>query len=209
VAAVAVAATLLPSGGIDVGPTREAGSYALLCTPDRPTVCVAKVHARTLGDLRGPARQALAMLAAKVPGAPTKVVESYSWWSDPHRPPQPPDTVFIGFRVGAGGHLDPLDRARLMWNLLDGAGTWSCNNLKPDAQTRDDAARQAVAGWLMGSPPKWDYNENLSLALKAYDTLRSLSAAEQRARVVALRRAARACDGRDLLEILVGKQGGS
>jgi hypothetical protein len=209
VAAIMVAVTLLPSGGMDVGTTPDVAAYVLVCTPDQPTVCVTKVHARALNEVRAPARQALTMLAAKLPGAPTKVVESHTWWTDPdHRPP-PPDTVLTYFRVERGGHLPAFDREHLMWDLLDGAGTWPCHRVRPERETRDDAARQAVAAWLMGTPPKWDYNDSLSPALKAYDTLRGLPAAEQEARVAALRRTALACHGRDLLDILVGKGAGS
>jgi hypothetical protein len=209
VAAVAVAVALLPSGGITAGTTPDVGSYALVCTPDKPTVCVTKLHARALDDVRGPTRQALAMLAAKVPGAPTKAVELYTWWSDPHRQPQPPDTVVIEFNVGGDGHLQPFYRENLLWDLLDGAGTLPCNNVKPSDEPREDAARRAVAGWLIGKSPTRAYNGSLDMAIKAYDTLRDLPAAEQHARVAALRRAALACDGRDLLEILVGKGGGA
>jgi hypothetical protein len=200
---------LLPSGGLSAGSTPDAGSYVLVCTTDKPTVCVTKLHARALDDLRGPVREALATLAAKVPGAPTKAVESHTSSSDPDRQPQPPDTMFIDFAVGGDGHLLPFYRANLLWDLLDGAGTWPCNNIKPDDETREFAARAAVAGWLIGRSPTRAYYDSLGMAIKAYNTLLGLPAAEQQARVVALRRAATACDGRDLLEILVGKGGGA
>jgi hypothetical protein len=200
---------LLPSGGLDGGATPDVGSYALVCTPDKPTVCVTKLHARALDDLRGPARQALATLAAKVPGAPTKAVESHTSWSDLDRQPQPPSTMFLDFAVGGDGHLLPFYRANLRSDLLDGAGTWPCNNVKPDDETREFAARGAVAGWLIGRSPTRGYYDSLALAIKAYDTLLSLPAAEQQARVMALRQAELACDGGDLLEILVGKGGGA
>ena len=70
-----------------------------------------------------------------------------------------------------------------------------------------------AAAWLLGRPPPVPEPSDeraqavSALAVRTLSTLRSLPAAEQRARVAALRLAELACDGRDLLDILVGPGG--
>ena len=53
----------------------------------------------------------------------------------------------------------------------------------------------------------WEAERNFPKAVDAYQALTSLPPAEQVARVVAMRQAALACDGRDLGEILLGPDG--
>jgi hypothetical protein len=70
----AVAVAVLPERYADAY-YLDPGAAALVCTPDTPRVCVMRAHQAALADLRGPAREALAALAAKLPDPPTKVVE--------------------------------------------------------------------------------------------------------------------------------------
>jgi hypothetical protein len=201
-AAAAVVAPMLPTRP-EAALVADRGSYTLVCTSDKPTVCVTRLHARALPDLRGPGDRALSILAAKLPDAPTRVVESHTDWFDPNREKQAPDTVLVGLLVGRSGRIeDPED---LFQRSLDGAGTRECPDDFADVGrlTRDRAARLAASAWLQDQPPRAGEEHVLAEATQAYDTLRGRPAAEQRDRVAALRRAALACDGRDLLGILL------
>jgi hypothetical protein len=168
----------------------------LVCTSDAPKVCVTKVHASGLDDLRGPARKALAILAAKLPQAPTSVAESPTSWIAENSRSQPPETLLVELTVDANGRPEP-SFLPLQWELLDGAGTRRCANT---ANTYVDA-RLVAAAWLMDQAPPW---EPAGGARKLWEQLRRLPAAEQRARVAALRKAALACEERDLAAILTG-----
>jgi hypothetical protein len=199
--AVAVVAPMLPNRP-EAALVADRGSYTLVCTPDRPTVCVTRLHANALADLRGPGRRALSLLA-KLPDAPTRVVEAHTEWFSPGRERQAPDTVLVGLLIGRTGRVD--DPADLLRQALDGAGTRECPTDFSDIGrlTRDRAARLVASAWLQDQPPREGEEHVLAEATKAYDTLRGLPAAEQRNRVAALREAALACDGRDLLEVLL------
>jgi hypothetical protein len=206
--AVAVVVPMLPTRP-EAALVADRGSYALVCTSDRPTVCVTKLHAHALTDLRGPGRRALSILAAKLPDAPTRVVEAHTEWFDPGREKQAPDTVLVALLIGRSGQVD--DPADLLQQSLDGAGTRECPNDFSDIErlTRDRAARLTASAWLQDQPPGAGEEHVLAEATKAYETLRGFPAGEQRDRVSALRRAALACDGRDLLDVLIGKAGRS
>jgi hypothetical protein len=174
---------------------------------------VTRTHAAALDDLRGPARQALAILSAKLPSAPTSVVEDYGV-AHPEVQPQRADTVLVTVRVtGTGRAADPPHE--ILWDLLAGAGTRPCVDMS-QAQREQVVphvrARLVAAAWLLGQPPPADPEGNKDRpadreALQAWETLRGLPATEQRARVAAFRQAELACDGRDLLNILVGPGG--
>lgn len=208
----ALAVLLLP-GRLSAAYVLDQGAIAPVCTADAPKVCVTRTHAAALDDLRGPARQALAVLSAKLPTAPTSVAEDYgSTHLDVQ--PQRAHTVLVTFRVtDAGRTADPPHE--ILWDLLAGAGTRPCvdvNQAQLEQLARHFRARLVAAAWLIGQPPPADPDGNKDRpadheTLQAWETLRGLPATEQRARVAALRRSELACDGRDLLDILVGQGG--
>jgi hypothetical protein len=235
VGGAAVALALLPGSLSADAFVADRGALAQVCTPDAPRVCVTRAHAAALDDLRGPARQALAILAAKLPDPPTSVVEDPGY-PDPGPRAQRADTVLVGL-LGMFPHANApeqtgvgaaFDSQGMLWQLLDGAGTRSCRaaplspptpgELEALAQgepDRDGAARQVAAAWLLGRPlapatePGADpaARATATLAVETLAALRRLPAGEQRARVAALRRAELACGGRDLVDILVGPGG--
>jgi hypothetical protein len=203
VVATVVAVPLLPSSANAYVPDTAAATP--VCTPDLPRVCVRRVHAEALGTVTGPAREALAILAARLPQAPTTVLESRTSWIDENREPQPPDTLLTELHPDARGRVDPDE---LRWRLLDGAGTRACLTIfEPGAAegtvARHHAARMAAAAWLLGRPPPTDVYY-AGMVREALAAVAALSPEEQRARVGALRGAALACDGRDLLTVLTG-----
>ncbi|MGC9665716.1 hypothetical protein ACNTMW_04065 [Planosporangium sp. 12N6] len=199
-----LALAVLPTTA-DAAYVPDPGAYAPVCDPGPPRVCVARVHATALADLRAPARQALAALAAKLPGAPTTVAEARNWWIEKHLDPQRPDTVLVDLNPDADGRLG--SPRELLWELVDGAGTRACSTIfdsaEPDAVARHHAARLAAAAWLLDQAPPADAY-HAAQARQAWETLRTLPADEQLSRVAALRASALACDGRDLLDVLVG-----
>jgi hypothetical protein len=208
---VAIALPLQPAS-VAAGYEPDRIAIARVCTSDPPRVCVPKAHEGVLTDLREPARQALAILSAKLPNAPTAVAED-----DRQRPREPnPGTVTVGsFRVSGGRIDDPSipDPPRdLLWQLLDGAGTPWCGNLDFATETesaRYVLARLVAAAWLIGNLPA---NPPLppdvgTTPEQALDTLLGLPAEEQRARVAALREAELSCTGGDRLDLLTGPSG--
>jgi hypothetical protein len=220
-AAALVAVVLAAAVAVAVLPERYADAYyldpgaaALVCTPDTPRVCVLRAHRAALADLRGPAREALAILATKLPDAPTKVVETT--YMDP--PPPRPDTVHIALQVSADGReaRSALGTAPdIRWDLLGGAGTPGCANAPAPGtpgRRQHDIARFVAAAWLLGQEPPAPADPNdpgllpRSETLPVYRALRGLPPAEQRARVAELREAELACDGRDRLQLLTGRR---
>jgi hypothetical protein len=122
----AVAVAVLPERYADAY-YLDPGAAALVCTRDTPRVCVMRAHQAALADLRGPGREALAVLAAKLPDAPTRVVETT--YMDP-APPRA-DTVSIALQVSGNGRevQSALGTTPdLRWDLLLGAGTPACAN---------------------------------------------------------------------------------
>jgi hypothetical protein len=206
----AVAVAVLPERYADAY-YLDPGAAALVCTPDTPRVCMMRAHQGALADLRGPAREALSILAAKLPDAPTKVVEIT--YMDP--PPPRADTVHIALQVSGDGRdvrsaLGTTPDIR--WDLLLGAGTPDCANANASApgRRRYDIARFVAAAWLLDQEPPAPADPSdpgllqQSETLPVYQALRELPPAEQRARVAELREAELACDGRDRLDLLTG-----
>jgi hypothetical protein len=191
----------------------DQGAVALVCTPDTPKVCVRRVHRAALDGLREPAREALAILSAKLPQAPTRVVEAYFPLDPASGSPLPPrpDTLYAEVSTDNMGRIAVPARDTL-WALLMGAGTQPCDNAPPfpsQERTRSDAARLVAAAWLLDEKPLspsdrpdvWGWLPDQTLSRPAYEALRALPADEQRARVAALREAELACGGRDRLAI--------
>jgi hypothetical protein len=207
----AVAVAVLPDRYADAY-RLDPGAVALVCTPDPPRVCVMRAHQAALADLRGPAREALAALAAKLPDAPAKVVEVT------YMAPPPPraDTVHVALQVSEDGRevRSGLGTAPdIRWDLLLGAGTPGCANAPAPGtpgRRRYEIARFVAAAWLLDQEPPAPADPSdpgllqRGETLPVYQALRELPPAEQRARVAELREAELACDGRDRLELLTG-----
>jgi hypothetical protein len=207
----AVAVAVLPERYADAY-YLDPGAAALVCTRDTPRVCVMRAHQAALADLRGPGREALAVLAAKLPDAPTRVVETT--YMDP-APPRA-DTVSIALQVSGNGRevQSALGTTPdLRWDLLLGAGTPACANAPAPGtpgRRRYEIARLVAAAWLLDQEPPAPADPGdpallqRSETLPVYRALRALPPAEQRARVAGLREAELACDGRDRLDLLTG-----
>jgi hypothetical protein len=207
----AVAVAVLPERYADAY-YLDPGATALVCTPDTPRVCVLRAHQPALADLRGPGREALAVLAAKLPDAPTRVVEM------PYGDPPPPraDTIPVALLVsGNGRDIQPATGTApdIRWELLLGAGTPACANAPPVGtaeRRRYDLARLVAAAWLLGQEPPAPADPSdpallqPSETLPVYRALRELPPDEQRARVAELRQAELACHGGDRLDLLTG-----
>jgi hypothetical protein len=205
------------AAALPVLPDRYADAYYLdpdatepVCTADAPQVCVLRAHRRALTDLRQPARDALAILAAKLPNAPTSVVEI----PDPYGAPLPParaESVYIVLWPGGDGR-DTRPAADITWTLLAGAGTTGCANAPAfgtPERRRYETARIVAAAWLLDQEPPAPANpDNPALprrdeTLPAYQALRAWPPDEQRARVAALREAELTCPDTDRLDILI------
>jgi hypothetical protein len=193
----------------------DRGAVALVCTPDAPRICVTRVHRLALDGMREPGREALAILSAKLPQAPTSVVElvQHPGTGGPSDPPAQADTIYTVPMDDRGRIAVPA--RDVMWSLLLGAGTQPCGNAPPGPsreRSRYDIARLVAAAWLLDEEPLppthlpdwWGWLPDQTLTLPAYEALRALPADEQRARVAALREAELACDQRDRLDILTG-----
>lgn len=192
---LAIAIPLLPSR-IQEAYVADSGATAPVCADGQPRVCVTRVHAAALDRLVGPAREALAILSAKLPEPPVEVREAETRWV---AGPQPPATVFVEL----SGNPDPRTIQRLRWALLEGAGTRPCIPLTSheDVVAREQAGRLAMAAWLLEqAPPPEHYAAGQ--ARQAWDLLRQLPPDEQRRRVIAARAAALACGGQDLIHVL-------
>jgi hypothetical protein len=207
---LAVALSLLPSSLHDAI-TLDRGALALVCTPDDRPVCARRLHPRVLDDLRQPGRQALALLSAKLPQAPSRVVEAYrSFGNDAPVALEPrADTLYAEVSTDGTGRVDAAERD-ILWTLLMGAGTLPCPDAQRAAGPRYHAARLVAAAWLLEEEPPAPTDPDdpalasTSVTGPAYETLLSAPAGEQRARVAALREAELACAPGDRLDILVG-----
>ncbi|MGE5828561.1 MAG: hypothetical protein ACM30G_09405 [Micromonosporaceae bacterium] len=178
----------------------------VVCTDDEPKVCIARLHSYALDHVTGPAREALSVLAAKLPPAPTKVLVDTVGDKDPVDQ-RPPDTLVA--RVSSVDDIEDYGADNLLWLMLDGAGVPPCRkfmNLKGEPDDRHLAARLVAAAWLLDRalPPAGGRDNGSGLAHEALTTLRGLPADEQRTRVAALRDAERACADGDRLEMLTG-----
>jgi len=194
--------------------TRDERATAYVCTSDTPRVCVTRVHQAALADLRDPARQALDLLLARLPAAPTSVFEDRG-------APRPADAASLSARELADAVIIELpvrDTGRvartpeqLRWMLLAGAGSRPCpgpgTGALADQVMRHYSARLAVAAWLLAAAPTVLADEpwaDRDLANDALSRLRTYPPDEQAARVADLRAAELACEGRDRLDILTG-----
>jgi hypothetical protein len=186
---------------------------AMVCSGTAPTLCIARIHAHFLDELRAPARDAVAILASRLPAAPTRVMLSTVEKAGPPAGPRLADTVT------ASPTWDEVDQLgspqQLVFDLLVGAGTWPCPNIggtgKNDLryELRYIAARYAVANGLTGAgrisiPNIKNGDAVVPLVEQASEALAALPPDEQRVRVTAYRTAELDCTGGDRLDILVG-----
>lgn len=190
----------------------------VVCTQDEPKICTEKALSHVLDDVREPARRALAILAAKLPPAPTRVlVERADKQHAADR--RSPDTLVVV--IGIDDLTLPTADA-LLGSLLDGAGVPWCENMlgsdepgpggkAANPAIRYLAARSAVTAWLLDRDPQpvpglegREWERDMPLARETLKALRALPADEQRARVSAFRDAERTCADVDRLELLSG-----
>jgi hypothetical protein len=203
-----LAGALLP-GDLRAAVTLDRGAVALVCTSDDPQVCVRRAHPFLLDDLREPGRQALAILSARLPQAPSTVVEYYTQDFSVYANATPPapdrDILYAVLHSGGAGGSE----REILWTLLMGAGTLECDLLDPGRYEGNNAARLVAAAWLLEEEPAavagddWRWVADLPATGTAYEALLALPAGEQRARVAALREAELACDGGNRLALLV------
>jgi hypothetical protein len=229
----AIAVPMLPERSNDMY-VLDRSANELVCTPDAPTICVNRVDGRLLSELVGPGREALAILARKLPPAPTRL-EVYGWFA-PERTllPGPGSAdcqstgcpalvrepgVLVLELAGAGHNEAPtIPTESWLWRLLEGAGTARCGNLTYSGDPAADralirylAARMAVAQWLVGAPPpddpSLDSDPAHGAAAGILAALTSAPADEQVDRVIQLRDLERSCAPGDRAAILTGDSG--
>jgi hypothetical protein len=203
--AVAAAVTLPVLSGVGSPVVADAGARELVCDDDGPRVCVRRAHAGYLPTLTGPAREALALLG-KLPSPPTSVVEAVP--DDGLRPPRRDEVAVFAGGHGFGGRTPLLtDPAEVLLNVLATASAPTCaEDGDWDAERRTVTARTVTAAWFTGELrplPTYGYtwDTDRAAAERTWRGLRALPAAEQRARVAAVRAAGLACH-RDLLSVL-------
>ncbi|MFI6233756.1 hypothetical protein ACIBD9_09380 [Micromonospora sp. NPDC050784] len=206
---VAVALPLLPVGGARGAAVVDPVAIELVCDNDGPQVCVRRVHAGLLPDVVGPARQALGMMAAKLPDAPVRAVQTQqvTFWARPDRETAPArhaaDTiVFDTPTINRLGRAD-LSGDYFLPSLLEAAWQQECG----DQPVLGDVyrARMVAAAWLTGRPPapqpRWA-PEEMALLESAYQALVSLPEAEQRRRMATAREGVLACRDDELVAIM-------
>lgn len=207
----AVAVPALPAGGYPGAARVDPDAVALVCDDDGAPVCVTRVHAGLLPDVVGPARQALARMAEKLPNAPVRAVESQqpAFWAHTdaagEAAPHPADTlVFDTPPIGSTGRADLADGSFLP-GLFEAAWWQEC----PESFALSDVylAQAVAAAWLADRPftaRTWWSPQERARAERAYQTLVALPQAEQRRLMAAARDAAMTCRADDLLALLPG-----
>ncbi|WP_431896515.1 hypothetical protein [Micromonospora haikouensis] len=197
VVGAAVAVPLLPTGGYSGSAVLDPAAVELVCDDDGPQVCVTRAHAALLPRVVGPARETLALIDAKLPGAaPTRVEESRQLLdntvrSDANHVRDDGTLVFDALSVGWTGFSD-VSPDELRAALLDAAWWRECGT---DHTTY--LARAVAVAWLTGGQPALgqgsapEEREEVDASLRE---LRNLPPDEQRKRVQAARTAALGCE---------------
>jgi hypothetical protein len=167
-----------------------------------------RVHAGLLPDVVGPARQALTIMAAKLPHAPTRAVENQQVKilaqasRDATRTRHQADTVvFDSPSIGPTGRADPGDSVLSL--VLNAAWQQDCD----DEVNAGDAyvARMVAVAWLNGQPTTLQElpgHEDRKRAESAYQALVSLPQAEQKRRMAQAHDATLDCRTDALVSIL-------
>jgi len=219
--AAAIAVPALPHHVADAW-VEDHRASGLVCTRDDPQVCITRAHSYALEYVSGPARDALSLLATRLPEAPTRVVVRDAG-NGISPGPQPADEILVYVPIFDDVMTD-YSPGNLLDMMLAGAGTRPCGNQDgfdpakftgeppPQPNIRYEAARQAVAVWLVdkspvpvtkgGSDGPTDPRERL--VNDTLTSLRALPVDEQRARVAALRAAELTCAAGDRLDLLTG-----
>jgi hypothetical protein len=153
---LAVTLPLLPAGGYEGATRPDLAAVALVCDDTGPQVCLTRVHAGLLPDVTGPAREALAVLAARLPDAPVRAVESGRprSWVRPGTMPEPrrygADTlVFTAPSYGRTGGAD-FDGEPYLLSLL--AQTWELDCGEGPIEHDVYLAGAVATSWLVGRP---------------------------------------------------------
>ncbi|WP_433266964.1 hypothetical protein ACQPWR_04845 [Micromonospora vinacea] len=206
---VAVALPLLPVGGARGAAVVDPVAIELVCDNDGPQVCVTRAHAGVLPDVVGPARQALGIMAAKLPNAPVRAVETQqvTYWARLDRDTAPPRhsadaLVFDTPTIDRLGRAD-LSGDYFLPTLLEAVWQQECG--EQSVQGDVYRARMVAAAWLTGRPPAPQHGwapEEMALLTSAYQALVSLPEAEQRRRMAAVREGVVACQDDELVAIL-------
>lgn len=206
-----LASVLLPQH-LHEGVTIDAGATDLVCAPGEPEVCARRAMPGVLDELVEPGREALALLDARLPQAPTRV-EAIFYGNDSHVTGPPPDPQVLQAELYLDGRATSgLTRDEILWTLLMGAGTRACGVVEDGGWQEYDAARLVAAAWVRGveppAPADGDGHLNwlppTSVTHPAYDALLALPETEQQARVAELREAELGCEPGDRLGLLVG-----
>ena len=179
----ALAIAVMPRDNRYVTDAVDPVARELVCAHDDPRVCVSRVHTGLLGEVAGPAREALTVLA-KLPAAPTQVHEDTTTYVPIVYPPWHDDVVLLRIDAGPDGHL--ADRGGVLAEVVAGAfaSRGDCDHSAgPDE-------RLAAAYWLIGRQPDAPGD-----AVKLWQGLRQRPDAA--ARVAALRQAALGCTVED------------
>ncbi|PZG01849.1 hypothetical protein [Micromonospora deserti] len=186
----ALAITVMPHQNRLVTDAIDPVARELVCTEDKPRVCVSRVHSGLLPEVTAPAREGLAALA-KLPDAPTMVHEDTTTYVPESYPPWRTDVVLLSVEVGDDGHI--ADRTDVRVEVAAGAfaSPPRCENVV------DMADRIAAAHWLIGREPA-AASKSFALAdseraVELWNDLRQLPGREAEARVLALRQAAVNC----------------
>ena len=192
-----LALAVLPPGGESDITDPDPKATALVCADGTPKVCVTTVHSGTLDELRDPGREALRILAAKLPQAPPRSPSPACPGTTTNSRPQPADKLLVEFDVGGDGAIQ-LYRAELIWELLDGAGARAAPTPRTTIPRR---GKPSPPGSWTGRRRR---RSGSTARTRCFRTLRALPPAEQTRRVAEFRRASLACEDRDLTAIITG-----
>lgn len=193
---------LFPTGGYEGALHPDRVAMSLVCDDAGPQVCMTKVHSGMLPDVTGPAREALALIAAKLPDAPTRAVESDrpTSYVPPGTMPEPrrygADTLVFRAPVYTRTGRADIDDS-FTEQLMAGPWEMSCGSFHEPVKRDTWLAQQVATAWLLGRP--FGENPGLPAAYAAF-TARPLD--EQRSLMAAARAGVVACETDALQAIL-------